>query len=85
VRTIGDQQSVTLKTTHCNEAAESGCEINTITNLTNGKSLDPETYQPNEELSHSMPAKTVNLTLKNAIRKIGSKKKSLRTGHRKKQ
>ena len=66
-----DQQSVTLKTTHCNEAAKSGCEINTITNLTNGESLAPETYQPNEELSHSMPAKTVNSTLKTQSEKSG--------------
>ncbi|CAB4023130.1 Hypothetical predicted protein [Paramuricea clavata] len=66
-----DQQTVTLKSTHCNEAAESGCEINTITNLANGESLAPETHQSNEELSHSMPAKTVNSTLKTQSEKSG--------------
>ena len=68
------QENCTLTTTHCNEAAESGCEINTITNLTNGESLAPETYQPNEELPHSMPAKTVNSTLKTQSEKSGPSK-----------
>ncbi|CAB4003755.1 Hypothetical predicted protein [Paramuricea clavata] len=71
-----DQQSVTLKSTHCNEAAESGCEINTITNVANGESLAPETYQSNEELSHSMPAKTVNLSLKTQSEKSGPSEQS---------
>ena len=33
-----DQRSATPTTTHCNETMELGCEINNITNLTNGKS-----------------------------------------------
>ena len=54
-----DQRSVTLTTTHCNETTESRCEINNITNLTNGKSLVPEANLTMQNIS---PLSTVRTT-----------------------
>ena len=56
---IEDQLSVTFTTTHCNETTETGCEINNITNLTNGKSIAPEV---NPTMQNISPLPTMRIT-----------------------
>jgi hypothetical protein len=54
-----DQLNDTFTTTHYNETTETGCEINNITNLINGKSIAPEV---NPTMQNISPLPTMRIT-----------------------